>query len=208
MNLASDGNIDVSVKGALLKVKYRLIKSHVNDEGWFADEMSATDFSSDAAFAGAGGGTREPIEKWYVYIRQVWCTGSGVGFVKDATGNVSVNASRSGDSGRTVTTKHKTVNAECKKKFNKKTYDYKESSPGLLVLTGTREQIANYTINYNFEWWYGRKGKKSRTDRKSYGRPGVLREGLGINERKDYTWKIDGGAAPDFYLLVRFKRKK
>jgi len=208
MKLASDGNIDVKVKGALLGVKYRLVRSAVDDEAWLADEMAATDFSSSAAFDGSGGSTAQPIEKWYVYIRRVWCTGSGVAFVHDATGNVTVNASRSGDAGRTATTGRKKVNADCKKKYSRKRYDYKEGDAGLLVLTGTREQIANYTINYDFEWWYGKKGKKSRTDRKRYKKPGVLKDGLGINKTKDYQWKIDGGAAPDFYLQVRFKRKK
>ena len=208
MKLASDGNIDVSVKGALVKVKYRLIKQTVDDQGWFAQELSSTDFSSNAAFAGTSRRMQEPVETWQVYVKQVWCTGSGVGFVKDATGNISVNASRAGDSSRAVTTRRKKVNAECKKKFKKQSYRYGSDSPGMLVLTGTREQIANYTINYSFEWWYGRKHGKSRTDRKRYKRPGVLKEGLEVNERKDYTWKIDGGAAPDFYLRVRFRRTK
>ncbi|MEO0425707.1 MAG: hypothetical protein AAF184_25480 [Pseudomonadota bacterium] len=209
MKLATDGNIDVKVKGALFGVSYRLLRSAVDDDAWLADEMSKTDFSSDAAFAGTGGGrTAEPIEKWYVYIRRVWCTGSGVGFVKDATGYVSVNASRAGDAGRTVTTKRKKVNTDCKKKYERTRYGYKEGDAGLLVIKGTREQIKNYTINYDFEWWYGKKSTKSRTDRKRYNKPGVLQNGLGIDERKDYTWKIDGGIAPDFYLQVRFKRKQ
>ncbi len=210
LKLRPDGDMDVKVSGTLFPVKYRLRKNSTSDPSAFAAELSQTDFSNPNTFTGVGSGSGAAVETWQAYVKYSWCTGTNAGFVKDVTGYISVKAAMSSDSSRSRTSKRKKINSECKtkKRFKKSSYTYSTGDAGFLVLTGTRDQIADYSLRYSLEFWYGRKGKKTQTSHKVFNKPDVFRNGLELMESKDYTRKIDGKMSPDIYVTVRLRRVK
>ena len=206
LKLASDGNIDASVKGA----NYRLLRVSVANEDAFQDELAATDFSSGGTFEGV---TRtpqqQPIETWHVYVHKAWCTGrtNEVAFVNRAEGHVSVKAYRPGQENRPVTTRKMWVKVKCEKKFDKKTYGSEVGEDAVLVLTGTRDQIASYTLDYEYDFAY-KPGSKGRTKTKRFSSPGALKTGLPVGENKTYKWFAGVQSRPDVSMDIRFKRIK
>lgn len=153
---------------------------------------------------------KKEIEEWHVYVRHAQCNGSGVWRVKDFTGMISVKGYRGGPNSGLVTTKDKEMTVSCKKNAKAATYSYKISTPGLVVIRGTREQIAAYQFDFTLNYRYrpSLNQNKFYTAKKSFSAVPALVNGLRDETSKTMKWKIDGGANPDIYLDVRFKRKQ
>lgn len=152
------------------------------------------------------GAVPEPKEKWHVYVRHAWCTGSGVLWVKDATAYISMSANPTYNTKEVTKTRTKALKAKCKKKYDKVTYSYKEGDAGILTLEGTRREIASQIVKLRLKWYYNNKNKDSRKDYKQYSQPSVLVNGLEVGKSKTYRWTVAGGKKPDFIMNVRFKR--
>jgi|GEM_PF-2287086 len=151
----------------------------------------------------------EPLETWRIYVRQIWCTDGKIGMVSDVEGTLSMDGFIGGNRERYTTTKDKKLKVACKKKAQKKTHSYESGSAGMLEITGTRAQIAAYTIALEMNWHYLPFGKKSsKNNKKNFKRPDALKNGLVAGKSKDYRWTVGKKGNPDFTLLVRMKRIK
>lgn len=146
----------------------------------------------------------EHVERWFVYVRRIWCTGLGSGRVKTAlarrleiTGNV-----RGRDSVSTV--KSNGLETDCKLKENPVTIDYNRNSAGLIELFGTRAEMTSASIDIDLEWSYNSNTSKKRED--TFTLTGMF-PALNDEERKDRIIEVKGVSLPTFYLVVRTKRK-
>lgn len=146
-----------------------------------------------------------PEEKWYVYIRQIWCGGIGSGRVKKVLGDRLEITGTVGT--KTVkTTKVDGMETECKFKNSRKKFGYGANSPGLLTLTGTRAELQRAIIDLKLRWYYEHRGKKERNDSRSFSLP--LNRNMAVNDVYDEIWTVRGKTLPEFSLRVRFKRKR
>ena len=144
-------------------------------------------------------------ETWYVYVRQIWCGGVGSGRIKRAIGD-RLKISGTVGSKVTETTKVDGLETECKYKNSRKKFDYSSSSPGLITLRGTREELRRAIIDLELRWFYDKRSKKERNDSRSFSLP--VDRGIGVNKSYDEIWTVRGKTLPEFNLRVRFKRKK
>ncbi len=209
--LRPDGNLDARVAGAFGPAKYQLIKENVDDQAAFQAELSATDFGSDADFDNVGTQPAQKLETWHVFVQKAWCTGRGheVALVKSAEGTVSVEAYKGGNSSRPVTTGDKKISVKCKRNFDTKTYKYDDGDAGLLVLTGTREQISSYILDYELSVRYTPSNRRKRWGhKKSFKRPNPLKNGLDVGKSQTLKWFAGIKNKPDVTMKVKFERVK
>lgn len=146
----------------------------------------------------------EPEEEiWYAYVRQAWCVGGRVkaGLTKNVSGTISISAKGGGKTSKTK------VGAKCKVKKEVKTYGYTAGDRGLLIFSGTREEIAKQTIYFDYKYKMLPRKKKEHEVEKRFP-VDALKNGLGINKSKSYVWKIKTKGLSDIYLNLRLKRKK
>lgn len=147
------------------------------------------------------------IETWHLYVRQAWCTGKGVALVHSATGTLEMEAYIGNPGKGYRTTADKSLTTKCKKKKEVETYGYKRKSPGLIEITGTREQIAAYVLKLRLKWRYTPSNRnKWRNHDKTFVGMSALKRGLAKGKSKDEIWKVGIKAKPDFFLRVRAKR--
>jgi hypothetical protein len=147
-----------------------------------------------------------PEEKWYVYVRQIWCGGIGSGRIKTALADkLEITGAVSGGS-RVSTIKTNGMETECKFKNERKKFDYASSSPGLLVLRGTRREMNGASVDVNLRWFYNSRNKKERNDSRTF--TGVFPPDQKVGEVRDHIMEVKGVSLPTFYLRVRFKRKQ
>ncbi len=151
---------------------------------------------------------KEPIETWHVYVKTTQCSGKKVLLVKDVVGTLSSQSYLGQKNKKLQSTRDKSLTAVCSKKKPKKSYKYKSSSPGLLVIKGTRSQIARYVVDYKFSWRYrpNINKKKFRNNSKKFKAPKVLKNGLPKGKYKDVRWSVGAKGFPTFYMNVRFRR--
>ncbi len=147
------------------------------------------------------------LETWHLYVREIWCTGKGVGFVNSATGTLEMEAFMGNRGKGYKNTPHKQFEVKCKKKTENKKYSYKRSSPGLIELSGTREQIAAYALQLRLKWRYTPSNRnKWRNHDKTFVGLSALKNGLNPGKSKDQIWKVGSKGKPDFTFRVRAKR--
>jgi MAC/Perforin domain-containing protein len=147
------------------------------------------------------------LETWHLYVREVWCTGKGAILAHGATGKLEMEAFMGNRSKGYLTTPHKNFEAKCKKKKEVVKHSYKKSSPGLIEITGTREQIAAYAMQLRLQWRYTPSNRnKWRNHNKTFVGISALKNGLGRGKSKDQIWKVGSKGKPDFTFRVRAKR--
>jgi hypothetical protein len=146
----------------------------------------------------------EHVERWFVYVRRVWCTGPGSERVKSAlasrlsiTGNV-----RNHDPVSTV--KSDGLETDCKYKSKPVSIDYNRNSAGLIELFGTRSEMTSASIEIELDWHYDSKTKKKRTN--SFTLTGMF-PALKDEQRKDHVIEVKGSTLATYSLVVRTKRK-
>ncbi len=204
------GDMAVAVAGQLGPYNYTMTPDELDDTGAYETEVAGTDFGSTDDFANIDEDTpaeHVELETWYLYIKKSWCTGKGSGLARSAKGKVSASAHPEGDKSLSRTTELKTVSANCKKKFKKKSYKYEEGDPGLLVIKGTREQIANYSFTYSLRWKYkGSLSRKEHYHKKKLKSHPALVSGLEVGKSKDVKWRAPIKTLPDFYMTIRARR--
>ena len=149
---------------------------------------------------------KEHVERWIVYVRQIWCGGAGSGRVKKAladkltiTGTVSGSAPKS-------TVKTNGMETECKYKHGKKKFSYNSGDPGLLVLEGTRREMVGTSVDVDLRWFYNARDKKERNDSRTF--TGVFPADQAVNEVRDKIIEVKGKTLATFHLRLRFKRKR
>lgn len=148
----------------------------------------------------------EPEEKWYVYVRQIWCGGAGSGRVKTAlAGKLEITGKVSGRA-PVSTTKTDELETECKYKNARKKFDYTSTSPGLIVLRGTRAQMTGASVTVDLQWFYNSRSKKERNNSRTF--TGVFPASMEPGDVKDQIMEVKGVSLPTFHLRVRFKRKQ
>ena len=151
----------------------------------------------------------EPIETWHIYAKHIWCTGKNVGFVDVVEGTLSMAGYIGSSRARYANTRDKKLSVKCKKKKETRSYRYGSGDRGLLVLTGTRAQIAAYTLDLEMDWRYLPWGKNTnKNHKKKYKSPSALKNGLAKGKAKDQTWKIGEKNKPDFVVTLRMRRIK
>ncbi len=147
------------------------------------------------------------LETWHLYVREVWCTGKGVLLVDKAKGKLEMEAFMGSRGKGLKTTPHKNFEAKCKKKREVVTHSYKRNSPGLIEITGTREQIAAYAMKLRLQWRYTPSNRnKWRNHDKTFVGLAALKNGLARGKSKDQIWKVGAKSKPDFTFKVRAKR--
>ena len=147
------------------------------------------------------------LETWHLYVREVWCTGKGALLVHSATGKLEMEAFMGNRAKGYKSTPHKNFEAKCKKKKESVKHGYKKSSPGLIEITGTREQIAAYAMKLRLQWRYTPSNRnKWRNHDKTFVGLSALKNGLSPGKSKDQIWKVGSKGKPDFTFRVRAKR--
>lgn len=141
-------------------------------------------------------------ERWYAYVRNAWCQGGPVVAAKTKAVSGTVTISAKGF----AKVKKVKVGAKCKVKKESKTYDYSSGDRGLLIFSGTREEIAKQTIYFDYEYQMLPYKKTHKVEKRFPS--GALKKGLGVNKSKSYVWKIERKGLSTVYLNLRLKRKK
>ena len=147
------------------------------------------------------------IETWHLYVRNTYCTGKKAGPVHSTMGDLELEAYMGSRGKGYRTTAPKSLTARCKKKRENTTYKYGRVSPGLIEITGTREQIRQYSLELRMKWRYKPSPtKKWRNHKKTFKTLSALKSGLAVGKSRDHTWKVGAKGLPDFVLKVRAKR--
>lgn len=149
----------------------------------------------------------EPIEEWLVYVRHINCTKPGIGTTNSASGNITISATGP----RPGFAPQKTLNVDCKYKKNERTtYSYSGSNtPGLLRLRGTRAEMKQYRLNFDFAWQYnGAVRGKNRNNKRSLNSTPMQSAGLAPDKSHTTTWVIGPNGRPELKLYLRVKRIK
>jgi hypothetical protein len=150
----------------------------------------------------------EPIEEWLVYVRHIDCTKPGPGTTNGASGSVTISATGP----RSDFAPQKQLKVDCKWKESKRsTYSYGGGGniPGLLRLRGTRAEMKQYRLNFDFSWQYdGAVRGKNRTDKRSLNSTPMQGSGLAPDKSHTTTWVIGPNGRPQLKLYLRVKRIK
>ena len=202
-----DGSLEGVVKGAMGEAKYVLVPTEYatvpgTDSGGIPSEQS------------------EPVEEWHVYVRQLQCTRKkfDVNFLNGANGEIRIEAAeafgfpiRPLQAGLPrISAPDKRLGVDCLLgQTKRKTYSYSaaDQSPGLLILRGTRSELAEYKLRFSFDWKY-RPGFKDRKDSRVLSVTPLQTRGLPIGESHSTTWKIAPKSRPELQMLLRVKRIK
>ena len=148
------------------------------------------------------------VEVWYVYVRTIGCSKPGPGTTTGASGDIRISAS----GGKNAFAASKELSTGCKWRDDlSRTYDYRASdnTPGLMVLRGTREQLRDYTLNFDFNWRYtGATDGRVRSDKRTL--TGTPLQGAGLAVGKSHTtrWSFGPKGRPEITLHLRVKRIK
>ncbi len=148
-----------------------------------------------------------PIEEWHIYTKTLKCTDKAkiqFGFVDAVEGRILITAN--GPNGPAGFAPSKSITVKCRDETKTKKYKYEVPSKGLLVLKGTRDQIAKHKISLELNWNYKPK-IKSRRSNKTY-KKSVLQSGLAKGEGKTYSWGVGVKGKPSVYLGLRMARVK
>jgi hypothetical protein len=199
MNFPGEPDIYVTVRRNLQTAIERHLASFPRK-----DPISSEDWT--AGIRPAAPPKAEHQEKWYVYVRQIWCGGIGSGRVKTALADKLEITGKVSGSSPVSTVKTDGMETECKYKHGKKKFDYSASSPGLIVLRGTRRQMVGASVDVNLRWFYNSRKKKERNDSRTF--TGVFPDDQKVNEVRDHIMEVKGATLPTFHLRVRFKRKE
>jgi hypothetical protein len=92
-----------------------------------------------------------------------------------------------------------------------RTYDYRisDNTPGLMILRGTREQLRNYTLNFDFSWRYtGATQGRIRTDKRTLNSTPMQGPGLAVGKSHTTRWSFGPKGRPEITLHLRVKRIK
>ncbi|MGB3472441.1 MAG: MAC/perforin domain-containing protein [Erythrobacter sp.] len=148
------------------------------------------------------------IEEWHVYVRTIGCTKPGPGTTTAASGDIRI----SGSGHTNAFAGSKELSTGCKWKDNQsRTYDYRisDNTPGLMIVRGTREQMRNYTLNFDFNWRYkGAARGRVRSDKRSLNNTPMQRSGLAVGKSHTTQWKVGPKGRPEITLHLRVKRIK
>ncbi len=148
----------------------------------------------------------EPVERWFVYVRRIWCGGAGSGRVKTAlVRRLEITGTVSGKS-PVSTVKSDGMETECKYKHSRKSFSYSSTDNGLIVLTGTRREMNGTTIDINLDWSYNSNTNKKRSD--SFTLTGMFPASMKDEETRDHVIEVKGSTLATFSLQVRSKRKR
>lgn len=148
----------------------------------------------------------DPIEEWHVYVRTMKCNKTHIGTTVEAEGTIRILAT--GPSSTFAREKKLRVRCEFKKRHSE-TYGYRvnDSEPGLLILRGTRDQLKQYTLKFDFNWSYNAKridGKPRHETRELTGTP-LQRGGLPVGESHTTNWTFRNAKQPEVTLGLRVK---
>ena len=147
----------------------------------------------------------EPIEKWQVYVKRVWCDDSGMtaGTFHKAVGDISfelINGTTVFKSGV------REFSAKCKSKYREHIVkgNYKNNQNGLVVIQGTKNELKQFELKLDLDWRYNNTGIK-RDDKKTY-KSTPLKKAIKVKENQEYTWSVGPKGKPEFVFVIRFKR--
>lgn len=149
-----------------------------------------------------------PIEEWHVYVRRITCLKPGIGTTNAAFGDISISAV--GPTNGFAQSKELRVKCE-RKSAGSKTYSYRISpnTPGLMILRGTREQMNQYLLNFDFNWRYqGAVRGKGRNDQRSLNTTPLQTGRLSVGQSDTTKWVIGPKGRPEVTLYLRVKRIK
>ncbi len=139
-------------------------------------------------------------EVWYAYVRSAWCVGGPIeaAKIKQVRGSITISA------GGGSKTRKMNLGALCKNKRKTETYDYAAGDRGLLVLKGTRAEVARKAVHFDYEYQMLPWKKTHKVDKRFP--PSVLKSGLAVGKSSSYDWKIVRKGLPDVFLKLRLKR--
>ena len=148
----------------------------------------------------------EPIEEWHVYVRHMKCNKTHIGTTVEAEGTIRILATGP----RSNFAKEKTLKVRCElKKKHSETYDYRvaENEPGLLILRGTRAEIQQYRLKFDFNWSYNAKriDGKPRLESRELNNTPMQRSGLPVDDSHTTNWTFRNGKQPEVTLSLRVK---
>ncbi len=150
----------------------------------------------------------EPIEEWHVYVRYLNCTKPGPGTTNGASGNITISATGP----RPGFAQQKRLSVDCKwKQNNRSTYSYSisDNTPGLLILRGTRAEMKQYRLSFDFAWQYnGAVRGKNRNSKRALNNTPMQSAGLAADKSHTTTWVIGPNGRPELKLYLRVKRIK
>ena len=148
----------------------------------------------------------EPIEEWHVYVRHMKCNKTHIGTTVEAEGTIRILAT--GPRSSFAKEKKLKVRCEFKKKHNE-TYSYRvsENEPGLLILRGTRSQMQEYQLKFDFNWSYNAKriNGKPRLESRELNSTPMQRGGLPVDKSHTTNWTFRNGKQPEVTLSLRVK---
>jgi len=150
------------------------------------------------------------VEEWHVYVRHLNCRKVGVGTTKRVEGKIRITATGGSRSGFAPS---KSLSTQCERGGNGKrtTFDYRarDGEPGLVILKGTRQELAQLQVKFNFNWEYGGlTGGKNRNSNRTLSSTPLQNGGLAPGEWHNTTWKVSPKARPEVKLYLHMKRVK
>ena len=157
MNFPGEPEVYVTVRRNLQRAIERHLASFPG-----TDPISTEDWT--AGIEPAAPPKKEQEEKWYVYVRQIWCGGVGSGRVKTVlAGKLKITGKVSGTD-PVSTVKTNGMETEWVYKNARKKFGYSSTDPGLIVLRGTRRQMNSASVEVNLQWFYNSRKNKERND--------------------------------------------
>ena len=148
----------------------------------------------------------EPIEEWHVYVRHMKCNKTHIGTTVEAEGSIRIMAMGP----RSSFAREKKLKVRCEfKKRHSETYDYRvsDNEPGLLILRGTRSEIRQYQLKFDFNWSYNAKrlDGKPRLESRELNNTPMQRSGLPVDKSHTTNWTFRNGKQPEVTLSLRVK---
>lgn len=146
----------------------------------------------------------DPIEEWHVYVRTMKCDKTHLGTTVEAEGTIRILATGP----RAAISRERKIAVKCEyKKKHSQTFSYqpREGEPGLLILRGTREELKQYNLKFEFNWKYKAKrinGKPRQDSRELTGTP-LQSGGLPVDESHTTNWTFRNAKQPEVTLGLR-----
>ena len=145
----------------------------------------------------------KPVERWTVYVRHLACT-KGLGdFTKQVSGWVSLEGIPGSDGSSEQRAPDKKVSAPCKLKREYEAFGYGPGAAGLLAISGTRQEIAGYSVHVTL-----RVDGRDKPAEWQVAQPEPLRKGLNVGATQSMAWEIEAPLKPKIWVDIRFKRER
>ncbi|MEP4189588.1 MAG: MAC/perforin domain-containing protein [Sneathiella sp.] len=198
MNFPGEPETYGSVRDAL----YQTVEDYIEEQGGTPDTTSLIPVFEPEP--------DEPLETWAVYVTRVYCTGANDFLIKKVSGKLHAVVQKKNvpEYSRKVDTI--SLSAPCKNKRKNIGVSYRKMGKKVATLKGTRSEIEQHRLRYEFDWQYvGNLGgkKKLRTNKKTMA--GSLTKGLktgGKAGKQDHTWSFGQKELPKMHIVVRFNR--